>query len=82
MLKEWKLSAAVPEAADFARELGVTRSLANILWNRGICSREAAEVFLQPEKQVFYDPFLLKDILSCLSDRQVVRRQSLLQNLR
>ena len=62
MLKEWKLSAAVPEAADFARELGVTRSLANILWNRGICSREAAEVFLQPEKQVFYDPFLLKDM--------------------
>ena len=55
MLKEWKLSAAVPEAADFARELGVTRSLANILWNRGICTREAAEVFLQPEKQAFYE---------------------------
>ncbi len=62
MLKEWKLSAAAPEAADFARELGVTRSLANILWNRGICTKEAAEVFLQPEKQPFYDPFRMKDM--------------------
>lgn len=62
MLKEWKLSAAAPEAAAFARELGVTKSLANILWNRGICTKEAAEVFLQPEKQPFYDPFLMKDM--------------------
>ena len=62
MLKEWKLSAAVPEAADFARELGVTRSLANILWNRGICTKEAAEIFLHPDKQPFYDPFLMKDM--------------------
>ncbi|BAL82655.1 putative single-stranded-DNA-specific exonuclease [Selenomonas ruminantium subsp. lactilytica TAM6421] len=62
MLKEWKLSAAAPEAAAFAKELGVTKSLANILWNRGICTKEAAEVFLQPEKQPFYDPLLMKDM--------------------
>ena len=62
MLKEWKLSAAAPEAVAFAKELGVTKSLANILWNRGICTKEAAEVFLQPEKQPFYDPFLMKDM--------------------
>ena len=57
MLKKWKLSAAAPEAVAFAKELGVTKSLANILWNRGICTKEAAEVFLQPEKQPFYDSF-------------------------
>jgi len=67
MLKEWKLNAVVPEAANLARELGVTRSLANILWNRGICNREAAEVFLQPQKQNFYDPFLLKDMDKAVS---------------
>ncbi len=75
MLKEWKLSAAAPEAADFARELGVTKSLANILWNRGICTKEAAEVFLQPEKQPFYDPFMMKDM-----DKAVARITAAIDN--
>ena len=62
MLKEWKLSAAVPEAADFAHKLGVTEIVAQILWNRGLQTVEAAETFLHPEKQAFHDPFLLKNM--------------------
>ncbi|MBO5652408.1 MAG: single-stranded-DNA-specific exonuclease RecJ, partial [Selenomonas sp.] len=75
MLKEWKLNAAAPEAAALARELGVTKSLANILWNRGICTKAEAEVFLQPEKQPFYDPFLMKDM-----DKAAVRIADAIDN--
>ncbi|MBP3038011.1 single-stranded-DNA-specific exonuclease RecJ [Bacillaceae bacterium Marseille-Q3522] len=41
------------------QQLNISPLVAGLLVNRGINSEEAARAFLFPEKQTFYDPFLL-----------------------
>ena len=49
--------------AKLAKETNVSPVFASILLQRGIDTKEAAKVFLHPEKnQPFYDPFLMKDM--------------------
>ena len=62
MLKQWKLYDTVPDSAEFAKKLGITELSAGILWHRGLTNIEDADRFLHPEKQPFYDPFLMKDM--------------------
>ena len=63
MQKLWKLKEADGEkAAELAKELGVSGFLAGLLVRRGIDEPAAAEIFLSPEKQAFYDPFAMKDM--------------------
>lgn len=46
-----------------AKEAGISKVFASILVERGIETKEEAEIFLNPEeKQPFYDPFLMKDM--------------------
>lgn len=63
MEKLWKLKGNVEEkAAVLAKNMGISLFLAQLLVHRGIEEKAAAEVFLAPEKQAFYDPFLLRDM--------------------
>lgn len=49
-------------------DLGIARSLALMLWQRGICSFEEARHFFRPQLADLHDPFLMKDM-----DRAVER---------
>ena len=63
MEKLWKLKDGMEEqAAQLAGEMKISLFLARLLVHRGIVDKERAEVFLSPERQAFYDPFLLKDM--------------------
>lgn len=67
MRKKWNVRTVQAKDREsieaFAGELGVSRELGSILWHRGIRAKESAEAFLDPEnKQVFHDPFLMKDM--------------------
>ncbi|WP_027407925.1 single-stranded-DNA-specific exonuclease RecJ [Anoxybacteroides tepidamans] len=44
---------------ELTRQLNIAPLLASLLINRGIDTAEAADAFLYPAKQSFYDPFLL-----------------------
>lgn len=69
MQKIWKFAAVNREKQLLlAKEAGISELVAGILLQRGIEEKEAAERFLQVEKQPFYDPFLFKDM-----DKAVVR---------
>ncbi len=43
-------------------ELGIVRSLALMLWQRGICTFEEARHFFRPDLADLHDPFLMKDM--------------------
>lgn len=45
-----------------AAEAGISPILARLLWRRGITSADEARRFLHPERNGFYDPFLMKDM--------------------
>lgn len=62
MYKKWNLYEPVPELAAFAKSIGRDKTLAALLWHRGIRTREEADVFLHPEKQPYLDPFLMRDM--------------------
>ena len=62
MLKEWIVHEETAEGAALAREIGTAPIIGQILWNRGICSAEAARAFLHPEDEPFHDPFLMMDM--------------------
>lgn len=48
---------------NLAREANISKAFASILLERGIETKEAAQIFLNPEEnQPFYDPFLMKDM--------------------
>ena len=71
MQKIWKFAAVNRQKQqELANAAGISELVAGILLQRGIEEKEAAERFLQVEKQPFYDPFLLKDM-----DRAVARIQ-------
>lgn len=62
MIKRWRHYEAVRDVDDFARKAGVPRLIAEMLEHRGIRTPEEAEAFLNPEKQPFLDPFLMRDM--------------------
>ena len=67
--KKWKL---LPDestrSVELSQRIGITPFTATLLLHRGIEEEKAVKAFLHPEKQPFYDPFLLKDM-----DKAVVR---------
>ncbi len=64
MQKRWKtFPDATAEAGALARSLGVSDTLARLLWNREIRTEEAARRFLEPEtRQELYDPLRMRDM--------------------
>lgn len=62
MYKKWNLYDPVPDLPAFAESLGRDTTMAALLWHRGIRTREAAELFLHPERLPFKDPFLMQDM--------------------
>ena len=63
MQKRWHvLEIDEKKCRTFAKSLGVSEVTAGLLLHRGIDEVKSAQVFLQPEKQEFYDPFLMKDM--------------------
>lgn len=62
MMKQWKLLDKVPDLSGLAKKIGASELIAGVLWHRGIRTAAAAKEFLQPEKQPFYDPYLMKDM--------------------
>lgn len=68
MEKEWSLLPDVSaRAVEFSQRIGTTPFTAALLLHRGIASDEEARNFLHPEKQPFYDPFLMKDMEKAVS---------------
>jgi single-stranded-DNA-specific exonuclease len=64
MQKRWVVKEA-PDAAkvqNLADSLGISRTLAGILCQRGICTFEEAKTYFRPSLQDLHDPFLLKDM--------------------
>lgn len=59
MQKNW-LVKENPEK-DFGEGWGYNSLLLQLFWNRGIKSKERADVFLNPEYSKLYDPFLFPD---------------------
>ena len=64
MQKRWKtFPDATAEAGALARSLGVSDTLARLLWNREIRTEEAARRFLEPEtRQELYEPLRMRDM--------------------
>ncbi|MBO6178585.1 MAG: single-stranded-DNA-specific exonuclease RecJ [Selenomonadaceae bacterium] len=63
-MKTWQVYKGDDEkAAKLSEELTVSKAFASILLERGVTSKEAAEVFLFPEEnQPFHDPLLMQDM--------------------
>lgn len=64
MEKKWNVYREdADRISEFAGKLSIPETLAGLLWHRDIRTQEAAEAFLYPEeKQVFHDPFRMKDM--------------------
>ncbi|AKQ47033.1 recombinase RecJ [Rufibacter radiotolerans] len=64
MQKRWVVKEA-PDAAkvqNLVDSLSISRTLAGILCQRGICTYEEAKTYFRPSLQDLHDPFLLKDM--------------------
>ncbi|MBR3621983.1 MAG: DHH family phosphoesterase, partial [Selenomonadaceae bacterium] len=63
-MKTWRVYKCDDEkAAKLSEELTVSKAFASILLERGVTSKEIAEVFLFPEEnQPFHDPLLMQDM--------------------
>jgi single-stranded-DNA-specific exonuclease len=48
--------------ADLALKLGIDKTLANLLVQRGVTSFEEAKLFFRPALEDLFDPFLMKDM--------------------
>lgn len=48
------------EIAKIAAEFKINKNLVELLFSRGICTKEAVHAFLFPDSNNFYDPFLMK----------------------
>src|SRR4030042_5173000 len=64
MKKNWiiKEQAKKDEIESLVKELSVENSLANLLVQRGIRTKEQAEAFFRPDLSHLHDPFLMKDM--------------------
>ena len=63
------------KTANLATELGVDKTIAELLFQRGIESFEAAKTFFRPSWSDLHDPFLMKDM-----DKAVDRVERALKN--
>ena len=63
-MKIWNVYKGDEKKIDkLATEANISKNFASILTERGIETKEDAEIFLHPEEnQPFYDPFLMKDM--------------------
>ncbi len=77
MQKRWIIkSPGSQETVDqLAQELGVEKSLANLLVQRGIDSFDQAKLFFRPKLSQLHDPFLMQDM-----DKAVTRIEQALDN--
>ena len=63
MPRNWLLPrGAHPEAAELARQAGVSPLLGQLLWARGLTDPAAAQRFLEPRLEDLHDPCLLPDM--------------------
>ena len=77
MEKNWNLKSQGDAAtADrLSTELGITRPLATLLFQRGVNTFDEAKNFFRPELTDLHDPFLMKDM-----DIAVIRIKTALEN--
>ena len=65
MRKKWEFyNADKDEVLEIANKYNINKLLARILVNRGITNEHEIQVFLEPTRQNFYDPFLMPDMES------------------
>ncbi len=63
MLKKWEYYEENKELEEeISNEFNISNLLSNILINRGITKKEDIEVFLNPTRNDFHDPYLLPDM--------------------
>lgn len=59
---QWRFREGVCDPEMLSRRLGISPLLARLLANRGVCSRDEAEMFLKPSLSHLHDPFLMRDM--------------------
>ena len=63
MNKKWQYYEENTELAEkISKKFNISILLAKILVNKGIIEDEQIQIFLNPTRKNFYDPFLLKDM--------------------
>ncbi len=63
MTKKWEFYEANTENVErISKDFGVSSLVAKVLSNRNIIEKEKIEVFLNPSRHDFYDPFLMPDM--------------------
>ena len=60
MKRSWDILPTVPESV--VAELGLPRSQCQLLYNRGLTTRVAAQSFLSPDSSDSHDPWLMPDM--------------------
>ncbi len=77
MQKQWVVRPDVESAQvdGLSKDLGISPVLAKLLIQRGVETKEAAEIFFNPSLSTLHDPFLMKDM-----DISVKRVEQALQN--
>ncbi len=63
MNKKWELyESNIDKIKDVSKKHGISELLAKILINRGIVEDEEIEIFLNPNRHNFHDPFMMPDM--------------------
>ncbi|MCI9177227.1 MAG: single-stranded-DNA-specific exonuclease RecJ [Clostridia bacterium] len=63
MNKKWEINEENKEQIEeFAKENNLSLLLSSVLLNRGICKKEEVEIFLNPTRDNFHNPFLMPDM--------------------
>jgi single-stranded-DNA-specific exonuclease len=73
--QRWSVAEPTFAAEELARGLGAPALVGRCLVNRGIITREAAEVFLAPRLKALADPFLLPDMAEAVEDLMAARER-------
>lgn len=63
MNKKWKINDTQTDTAEkISKEFNISRLVANIIANKGLKDKKKIEIFLNPTRKDFYDPFLMPDM--------------------
>jgi len=63
MNKKWELyESNIDKIKEISKKHGISELLAKILTNRGIVENEEIEIFLNPNRHNFHDPFMMPDM--------------------
>ena len=63
MYKKWKYQEVdLGKVEEVSKENNISELLATVLINRGIKNKKDIEVFLNPTRNDFHDPYLIKDM--------------------